>query len=160
VIAPLTTTVMNSVEAEHAGVASGVNNAASRTAGLIAIAVLNLVVVFVFNSALDSQLAQLSIPAAVRQALDAQRSRLAAAQAPSGGGAALQQTLQHAIDSAFVSGFRVAMLTGAALALASAIAAALLIAGKGPNIPANEQAMKITSVALEPPQPQEGIASS
>ena len=160
VIAPLTTTVMNSVEAEHAGVASGVNNAVSRTAGLIAIAVLNLVVVFIFNSALDSQLAQLSIPAAVRQALDAQRSRLAAAQAPSGGGAALQQTLQHAIDSAFVSGFRVAMLTGAALALASAIAAALLIAGKGPNIPANEQAMKIASGALEPPQPQEGMASS
>ncbi len=160
VIAPLTTTVMNSVEAEHAGVASGVNNAVSRTAGLIAIAVLNLVVVFIFNSALDSQLAKLSIPVAVRQALDAQRSQLAAAQAPSGGGAALQQTLQHAIDTAFVSGFRVAMLTGAALALASAVAAALLIAGKGPKIQASERAMGIASVALEPPQPQEGIASS
>ncbi len=131
VIAPLTTTVMNAVSAEHAGVASGVNNAVSRTAGLIAIAALNLVVVFVFNSALDTQLAKLPIPAAVRQALDAQRSRLAGAQAPASGGPALQHALQQAIGAAYVSGFRVAMLTSAALALAAAGAAALLIAGKG-----------------------------
>lgn len=154
VIAPLTTTVMNSVASEHAGVASGINNAVSRTAGLIAIAVINLVVVVVFNSVLDSQLAKLSIPAVVRQALDAQRSRLAAAQAPSGGGPALQQALQQAIASAFVSGFRVAMFIAAGLALAAAVAAALLIEGKG----AQGRAKEVSDAARPPQQVTEGRA--
>ncbi|MPY64254.1 MFS transporter, partial [Streptomyces spongiae] len=41
-VAPLTATVLASVDTEHAGLASGVNNAAARAAGLIAVAALPL----------------------------------------------------------------------------------------------------------------------
>jgi hypothetical protein len=41
--------------------------------------------------------------------------------------------LQRAVAESFVSGFRVAMLIGAALALAGAVSAATLIEGRAPR---------------------------
>ncbi len=131
VIAPLTTAVMNAIGTERSGVASGVNNAVSRAAGLLAIAVLNLVVVAVFSHAFASNIAALHLAPAIQQTLDAQRTQLAGVQLPPGLSMATQAAIQGAVADAFVSGFRVAMLIGAALALGSAVAAAALIEGKG-----------------------------
>ena len=57
-VAPLTTTVLDSVEERHVGVASGVNNAVARVAQVLAIAVLGAVVSAQFASSLDDRTAR------------------------------------------------------------------------------------------------------
>lgn len=57
-VAPLTATVLDSVEERHVGIASGVNNGISRVAGLLAIAVLGAVISAYFGSTLDNNLGE------------------------------------------------------------------------------------------------------
>lgn len=129
-VAPLTTAVMNAVDASHSGVASGINNAVSRTAGLLAIALFGIVMLGAFGSSLERRISQLDLAPDARQAIVGQRSRLAAIAVPQGLDDGSRQQVEQAIDQAFVDGFRVVMLLGAAMALLSAGSAALLIDGK------------------------------
>ncbi len=55
-VAPLTATVLDSVDEHRVGIASGVNNGVSRVAGLLAIAILGAVISAHFGSALDANL--------------------------------------------------------------------------------------------------------
>jgi MFS family permease len=126
-VAPLTTTVMNSVRASRAGIASGINNAVSRTAGLLAIAVLGLVMFQAFNNCLNQRLDQTGAPPEVRQALEDQRVKLAAAELPPNIDARTRTAIRQAIDECFVTGYRRVMLWGAALAFCSSIVAWLVI---------------------------------
>jgi hypothetical protein len=129
-VAPLTTTVMGAVEQRHAGLASGINNAVSRVASLLSIAVLNLVLATVFMGAFDNRLAELPLPPPAREALAAERGKLAGAQIPSDLSADLQAAARQAVDEAYVAGFRVVMLIAAGLAASSALSAWLLIEKK------------------------------
>lgn len=131
VIAPLTTSVMSAIGEDRSGVASGVNNAVSRTAGLVAIAALNLLVVTIFSNAFATNVAALHLDPAVQRALLAQSARLAGVSAPATVGAAAQAAIRLAVAHAFVTGFRAAMVAGAVLAVGSSVAAAALIEGKG-----------------------------
>ncbi len=130
-VAPLTTAVMGAVDVQRAGVASGVNNAVSRAAGLLAIAVLGIVIVGAFNSSLDSHLAGLHLASATQQVIDSQRSKLVGIVIPTGLSTQLHAALERAINESFLTGFRVVMLIAAALAAASSLSALLLIEGKG-----------------------------
>ena len=126
-VAPLTTTVMAAVPVRQAGIASGINNAVARTAGLLAIAVLGLVVAQVFNRRLDTRLAALAVPTDVLRLLADQRVKLAGAEIPNGVAGSLQSAIEQAIDQSYIDSFRLTMLIAAGLALASAIAAAAMI---------------------------------
>jgi EmrB/QacA subfamily drug resistance transporter len=126
-VAPLTTTVMGSVPPNHAGLASGVNNAVARTAGLIAIAVLGIVMLHVFRNALDRHFHESAFPAAATESIRLQSNKLGAIEISRDQDLATQQSVRHAIDESFVSGFRVVMLLGATLAVSSALIAMIFI---------------------------------
>src|SRR5262249_58442969 len=81
-VAPLTTTVMNAVGEEQAGIASGINNAVSRIAAVLAIAVLGAVMLGAFNRQLVHRLMAFNLTPAGRQKLDDQPLKLGAAEVP------------------------------------------------------------------------------
>jgi EmrB/QacA subfamily drug resistance transporter len=126
-VAPLTTSVMNSVNEDRVGAASGINNAVARVAGVLAIAVLGIVMVKTFGSRLNHSLAQFSLPTSVLQEIRSQETRLAGLQAPTGVDPSARATIAQSIGEAFVFGYRIVMLICAGLALASATVAWLMI---------------------------------
>jgi EmrB/QacA subfamily drug resistance transporter len=138
VIAPLTTSAMNSVSGRHSGLASGVNNAVSRTASLLAIPVLGFFVFVVFSDGLDARVATLDLPPEARQQLEAGKVDLGGAEVPKGLDKATSAAVERAIHEAFVAGFRVAMLIAAGLALASAVVAGIMVEGKGQAVRSEE----------------------
>ena len=119
-MAPLTTAVMNSVPPDRAGIASGINNAVSRVAGLLAIAVFGVVLYAGFSRALDRELDARQVGAPARAAIDGDRRSLGAATTPDAAG-------REAIRHAFVDGYRHVLWIAVALAIASSISAAALI---------------------------------
>ena len=126
-ITPLTEVALGSVESEHSGLASGVNNAVTRVAGLLAVAVLGVLVHGAFSASLDARLDGMDMPGDIRSAMESAKADLGAAQAPEGVDAATEARIEGAIDESFVAGFRVVMLASAGLALASTLVAALLV---------------------------------
>jgi MFS family permease len=128
VITPLTTVALGSVGDAHSGVASGVNNAVARVAGLLAVAVLGMVVYGAFSANLDARLESMDLSGEVlRSELEAAKADLGAAEPPEGVDARTAAQIERAIDESFVAGFRAVMLVSAGLALASALVAALLV---------------------------------
>ena len=126
-VAPLTTTVMSAVGEEQAGVASGINNAVSRTAGLLAIAIFGVVMLHAFSQALARRLNEIQLDDQLKHSLYEQRVKLAGLEVPPHVDAATQDKIKGTVADSFVFGFRIVMLTSAALALASGGSAWLLI---------------------------------
>jgi len=118
-VAPLTTTVMSAVGEEQAGVGSGINNAVSRTAGLLAIAVFGVMMLHGFSQNLASGLSEIEMNEQLRHSVYEQRVKLAALEVPPNTDSATLEKIKVAIAESFVSGFRKIMFSSAALAMAS-----------------------------------------
>ncbi|HEY3930462.1 MAG TPA: MFS transporter [Candidatus Koribacter sp.] len=119
-VAPLTTVVMNSVDEHRAGTASGINNAVSRAAGVLAIAVLSPILVHTFGHTLERSLDAKHLPSTVVADLRAHVVDLGALQPPPGLPDQTKDAVSHAVEHAFVYAFRWTMLICACLAFASA----------------------------------------
>jgi EmrB/QacA subfamily drug resistance transporter len=126
-VAPLTTVVMNSVDQDRAGTASGINNAVARVASVLAIAILAIVMVKVFSSSLNRSLADQLLPPGIFQYIKSNEIRLAGLDLPAGLDADTTAVIRASISRAFVFGFRTVMLICAGLSLASAAVAWLMI---------------------------------
>ena len=125
-VAPLTTTVLNAVDEHNAGIASGVNNAIARVAGLLAIAVLGAAISAQFASTLDSKLATAKLDRQAVKVVASAKSR------PLAGGdeakrltGSERSTVGRAIEESSRDGFRLAVGIGALLMFAGGLTSAL-----------------------------------
>jgi len=108
-IAPLTAALFAAADADKAGLASGINNAAARVGGMLATAVLTLVL-------------GLAFAAATGLGVEEAGQRLAAVMGGDG-----EAAITAAEKAAFRRGFQVSMAVAAGLALLSALIAALTV---------------------------------
>ncbi len=127
-VAPLTTDVMNSVEEDRVGAASGINNAVARVAGVLGIAVLGIVMVFAFRARLDRALDHLSVPSESLKEIHAQETKLAGLQPPASLNVSSKAAVTGSVHQAFVFGFKIVMLICACLSLVSAAVARFMLA--------------------------------
>jgi len=113
-VAPLTTALFASVDEDRTGLASGVNNAAARVGGMVAVALFTLIITLAFAWALDGS-------------GEAVNARLAAVM----GGGGFDAAVSSAEREAFRLGFRICMAMAAVFGFAaSAVAAATVPKGK------------------------------
>jgi len=126
-VAPLTNAVMSSVPPTQTGIASAVNNALSRLAGLLAVSLLALVLVHGFVSSLSHQLAHSSLPAEAREQMLANQARLHDIPIPPDLTQPQRVQAAQLLDQAFLAGFHSVMLACALSAWAGGLAVLLLL---------------------------------
>ena len=133
VVAPLTTTVMNAVEQKNVGIASGINNTMARGAALIAIAILGIILIKLFNVSFDEQLRQMSLPQYLIEHIETERNKLAGIELPKESSEIHKTQIKESINIAYVTAFRWIMGVASLLSLLSAWTALRMIEGKKIN---------------------------
>jgi predicted MFS family arabinose efflux permease len=114
-VAPLTATVLADTDEEHAGIASGVNNAIARAAGLLGVAALGAVVAAQFSAELHERMDTSSLSPAGQAVVREVEERTLARADVSGLPPDEAASVAHATEAAAVSAFHTGMGISAAL---------------------------------------------
>ena len=122
-VAPLTTTVMEALDPARAGLASGINNAVSRIAALVAIAALGIVLSTVLLAHFDGALGALHLPQSTLSSLAGDRASLTTGRVPANLPEPDRARVDAALRDAYTAGFRAVMLLSALLSFAAALVA-------------------------------------
>ncbi len=124
-VAPLTATVLDSVEERRAGIASGVNNAISRVAGLLAVAALGAVISAEFATSVDAGVADRGLSPEAAAAIESAKEspfagpELGSVPEPERG------TVDQLASDAAVSAFQLGIAIAGLLSIAGGIVAAI-----------------------------------
>lgn len=123
VVAPLSTAVMGSAPTDHAGSASGINNAVSRSAGVLFIAVMGALALSLFTNTLTTKAGTENLSASAQMELKTEAAKFGDAQVPAN--LSQEQTTQVRTDiqNAFVHAFRITALLMALGAFLSGLVA-------------------------------------
>ncbi len=122
-VAPLTASVMTALPNQYAGIASGVNNAVSRTAGVLAIAVMGGLAIVLFEQNLEHYVTDMPLAADERAELIKNANQMAETQIPDSIDGAQKSEIEMKIKLAFVDMNRITMQVCAALSVLSGLIA-------------------------------------
>ncbi len=114
-VAPLTATVLADADEEHAGIASGINNAIARAAGLLGVAAIGAVIAAQFSGALRDRIDTSSLSPAGQGVVRAAQERALVRADVSGLPPQEAATIAAATEAASVSAFHTGMGISAAL---------------------------------------------
>jgi EmrB/QacA subfamily drug resistance transporter len=136
-VAPLTATVLGAVEPGHSGIASGVNNAVARVAGLLAIAALGAVVASTFSNRLTGDLAGKHLSPRAAQVVASERTRALVIDV-AGVPASERAEVRTAQINASVYAFRIGMGISAGLAVLGGLVALIGIENPRRKVPCTD----------------------
>jgi EmrB/QacA subfamily drug resistance transporter len=137
-VAPLTAAVLAGAGVEQAGIASGVNNAIARVAGLLGTAALGAIVAASFGSTLESRLSGTALGASARAAVE-QAKRLPLGRPDVHGLPTAQgRALQSAAEQASLHSFHLGMMIAAVLVAVGGIVGVVGIRNPGKQVRAED----------------------
>jgi hypothetical protein len=134
-VAPLTATALNSVAENRVGVASGINNAVSRIAGVLAIAIFGALIAGKFGTTVDNKLGDAQLGAQANRAISKAKDNPLQTPSTSGVPAAQATQVESATVAGAEDGFHLAMMTAGTLMIVGGV-----IAGIGLRNPPREKA--------------------
>jgi EmrB/QacA subfamily drug resistance transporter len=136
-VAPLTSTVMGSVQQQYSGTASGVNNALTRISNVLANAIFGALAVLFFSLALEARLDGTPLSATDRQAVMAQVVNLGNATVPQEVSPADKKKIEQYYHEGFLESYHTIMLVSASLCFTGALMSLLFIRNKAVSTSGN-----------------------